>query len=71
MPDRRGFLGAVAALVAAPWLPKPLSDELRGCTFAEWEQALSFNPPPLCNAIITDLKDPYIDEEDPDELDWS
>jgi hypothetical protein len=29
MPDRRGFLGAVAALVAAPWLPKPKFDWYR------------------------------------------
>ncbi len=39
MPDRRGFLVALAAIVAAPWMPKPFPTELRGCTFAEWEAA--------------------------------
>lgn len=36
---RRGFLAALAALVAAPWVAKPLAAELRGCTFAEWTAA--------------------------------
>ena len=81
MPDRRGFLGAVAALVAAPWLPKPTFDWSRDPLQWTRRHGKSFigymrfhesilNQMPGVNAIITDLKDPY-EEEDPDELDRS